>query len=140
MNMPEDYPDRNLPAPIEHYRAEPLRAPYPGQDPDAGQALALSHYFWILKRHRWKILLFVAASVLAALIVSSRLQPIYEARTTIDVDRQTPVGVIGQDAMRTANNDAEQFLSTQVRLIQSDSVLRPVAQRYKLLELENGPV
>src|SRR5262249_18506695 len=98
-----------------------------------------THYLWILKRHRWKIVPFVAASVLATLIISSRLQPIYEARTTIDVDRQTPTGVIGQDAMRTASNDAEQFLATQVRLIQSDSVLRPVAQKYRLLELENGP-
>src|SRR5437762_9257885 len=139
MNMPEDSSDRNLPAVIER-RPEPFRAPYPGQEQDAAQSLPISHYLWILKRHRWKIAPFVAASVLAALIISSRLQPIYEAKTTIDVDRQTPTGVIGQDAVRTANNDAEQFLATQVRLIQSDSVLRPVAEKFKLLELENGPV
>src|SRR4051812_9788830 len=108
--MPEDSPDRNLPARIEHDRAvEVARAPY-YQDSDAGQTLPVAHYLWILKRHRWKIIPFVAACVLATFIVSARLQPIYEARTTIDVDRQTPTGVIGQDAMRTANNDAEQFL------------------------------
>ena len=123
MTMPEDRYDRALPA----------------ADPDHGQVLPLTHYLWILKRHRWKIAPFVAASVLATWIVSARLEPVYEARTTLDIDRQTPTGVIGQDAARTPNNDAEQFLATQVRLIQSDSVLRPVAQKYNLLDLENGP-
>src|SRR6266568_8824605 len=138
--MPDDYSDRNLPAPIAQYRAaEPFRSTLPTQDQEAGQALPMSHYVWILKRRRWMILPFVLASVVATLIVSARLQPIYEARTTIDIDRQTPTGVIGQDAMRSTLNDADQFLATQVRLIQSDSVLRPVAQEYKLLGLENGP-
>jgi len=138
--MPEDYSDRNLPAPIAQYRAaEPFRAALPIQDQEARQALPISHYLWILKRRRWMILPFVVACVVATVIVSARLQPIYEAKTTIDIDRQTPTGVIGQEATRTASNDAEQFLATQVRLIQSDSVLRPVAQKYNLLELENGP-
>jgi succinoglycan biosynthesis transport protein ExoP len=138
--MPEDYHDRNLPAPIAQYRAaEPFRAALPIQDQEAGQTLPISHYLWILKRRRWMILPLVVASVVATLIVTARLQPIYEARTTIDIDRQTPTGVIGQEANQTTTNDAEQFLATQVRLIQSDSVLRPVAQKYNLLALENGP-
>ena len=33
-------------------------------------------------------------------------------------------------------NDSDQFLATQIKLIQSDSVLRPVALRYNLLEHE----
>ena len=40
--------------------------------------------------------------------------------------------LIGQDATRMAPNDADQFLATQIRLLQSDSVLRPVVERYKL--------
>src|SRR5437867_5953152 len=116
--MPEDSLDQNLPAPIEHYRvAESFRSPLPNQGQETGQTLPISHYLWILKRHRWKILPLVAASVVATWIVSSRLQPVYEAKTTIDVDRQTPTGVIGQDAVRTPSYDAEQYLSTQVRLI-----------------------
>src|SRR3979411_1624085 len=120
--MPEDRLDRNLPAVIP----DSFRAPYtavtasqpPGWDPEPdAPAVPLSHYLWILKRHRWKILPFVAASVLSTLIVSSRLTPIYEGRTTIDVDRQTPTGLVGQDATRITSNDAEQFLATQVRLI-----------------------
>src|SRR4029077_3892037 len=51
---------------------------------------------------------------------------------SLDVDRQVPPGFIGQDASRTAPHDAEQFLATQVKTIQSDSVLRPVAERFHI--------
>ncbi|HTB10572.1 MAG TPA: polysaccharide biosynthesis tyrosine autokinase [Bryobacteraceae bacterium] len=96
----------------------------------------LSHYLWILRRHGWKIAGFVAAVVIATLIVSLRLTPIYESTITIDIDRQMPTGVLGQEAVQNATNDADQFLATQVKLIQSDSVLRPVVDKYRLRDVE----
>src|SRR6204780_3100674 len=96
----------------------------------------LSHYLWILRRHGWKIAGFVSAVVLATLIVSLRLTPIYESTVTVDIDRQMPTGVLGQEAMQNATNDADQFLATQVKLIQSDSVLRPVVDKYRLRDVE----
>jgi capsular exopolysaccharide synthesis family protein len=76
------------------------------------------------------------AVVLATLIVSLRLTPIYESTVTVDIDRQMPTGVLGQEAMQNATNDADQFLATQVKLIQSDSVLRPVVDKYNLRDAE----
>ena len=70
------------------------------------------------------------------MIVSLRLTPIYESTVTIDIDRQMPTGVLGQEATRSAANDADQFLATQVKLIQSDSVLRPVVDKFHLREVE----
>jgi polysaccharide biosynthesis transport protein len=100
-------------------------------------AVPLTHYLWILRRHLWKIAAFVVVSIVATFVVSSRLTRIYEATATVDVDRQAPSGIVGQDAQRlAAANDADQFLATQVKLIQSDSVLRPVTQKYNLLEHE----
>src|SRR5271154_1935796 len=96
----------------------------------------LSHYLWILRRHGWKIAGFVTAVVIATLIVSLRLTPIYESTTTVDVDRQMPTGVLGPEAIQNATNDADQFLATQVKLIQSDSVLRPVVDKYRLRDVE----
>ncbi|PYT24898.1 MAG: hypothetical protein DMG57_27060 [Acidobacteria bacterium] len=92
----------------------------------------------VLRRHRWKLLSFVFGCVAATAIVSSRLTPIYEATTTVDIDRQVPTSIIGQDSMRPPVNDSDQFIATQVKLIQSDSVLRPVAQQYHLLEFDKG--
>lgn len=98
----------------------------------------LSHYLWVLKRHLWKIAAFVTAVVLATLVVTSNMTPMYEATATVDIDRQTPQGVIGQESTRSTFNDSDQFLATQVRLIQSDSVLRPVSQKYDLAAKERG--
>jgi len=115
----------------------------PGPVPEveaAASSVPLSHYLWILKRHWWKILLFVGCTVAATLVISSRLIPIYEATATVDIDRQMPSGIIGQEATRTVANDSEQFLATQAKIIQSDSVLRPVAEQYQLLSMEiNAP-
>ena len=131
--MAEQNLGRNLPAVVEQY---PVAAPYAlpqvfEAEPEEA-AIPLSHYLWILKRHRWKIISFVAACVLAAVVVSSRLTPVYESTVTVDVDRQTPTGVIGQEAMPSTANDADQFLATQIKLIQSDSVLRPVVDKFNL--------
>lgn len=108
------------------------------QEPEEGK-LPLSQYLWILKRHRWRIGGFIAICVIGTMIVSSRLTPIYESTATVDVDRQTPSGVVGQDSARTQLTDSDQFLATQIKLVQSDSVLRPVDQRFKLRELEHQP-
>ncbi len=110
----------------------------PGVDPETpGAGLPASHYLWVLRRHVWKISTFVVLSVVAALVISTRLTPIFEATATVDVDRQAPSGVLGQEAQRVAmSNDSDQFLATQAKLIQSDSVLRPVTRKYNLLEHE----
>jgi capsular exopolysaccharide synthesis family protein len=112
-----------------------MQMPPPDLEQEA-PAVPLSHYLWILRRHAWKIAVFVCTCVLATFIVSARLQPIFESTATIDVDRQAPAEVIGQDSTRSAPNDADQFLATQVKLIQSDAVLRPVAEKYDLLQKE----
>ena len=123
---------RNLPVPLEIYRA-----PGPMAEQDlASPQVPLSHYLWILRCNWWKILLFISCSMAATTVISMRLTPIYESTVTVDVDRQVPSGIIGQEATRSTTNDADQFLATQVRLIQSDSVLRPVAQQYNLVNAE----
>jgi capsular exopolysaccharide synthesis family protein len=128
--------DRNLPAIAEPLPPSPYFAPPTAEPEPEAAPVPLSHYLWILKRHRWKILAFVFTSVVVTLVVSARLTPVFESTATVDVDRQTPTGVIGQEALRSTTNDSDQFLATQIKLIQSDSVLRPVADKYRLRELE----
>jgi len=124
-----------LPSQPNQYTYYPQYAPaqfaYGEQETDE-QTVPLSHYLWILRRQKWKIMAFVLVAVLSTVVVSSRLTPVYESTSTVDIDRQAPPGVIGQDAQRMAPNDADQFLATQIKLVQSDSVLRPVVERFKL--------
>jgi len=132
-----DKENRSLTPYIEPARLTPYAPPLamPEMEPESS-SLPLSHYLWIVRRHRWKICAFVTACVAATILISLRITPIYESTATVDIDRQMPSGVIGQEATRSTINDADQFLATQVKLIQSDSVLRPVAEKYKLLEHE----
>ncbi len=128
---------RHLPAPLETSRL-PAFGNFPaGQQPEAEDtAPPFAHHLWVLRRRRWRILGFVAACELATLIVSSRVTPIYESTAVVDIDRQAASAVIGEEAARSAGNDSDQFLATQIRLIQADAVLRPVTRKYRLLERE----
>lgn len=128
----------NLPAVYgEAYRipAPPLRAAAEGDGDES--SIPLAQYLWAVRRYRWRIIPAVLAAVVITVIVSARITPIFESTTTIDVDRRMPTGILGQEALQASTNDADQFLATQIRLLQSDSVLRPVADKYHLRELEN---
>ena len=124
-------PER-LPAVIDMTRLPAFAADEPAEE----GRIPLSEYLWILRRYRWRIAGFCALAVIGTLIVSKRLTPVYESTATVDVDRQTPPGVVGQEAARGATNDADQFLATQIKLVQSDSVLRPVDARFHLRRIE----
>ncbi|HYZ86865.1 MAG TPA: Wzz/FepE/Etk N-terminal domain-containing protein, partial [Bryobacteraceae bacterium] len=110
--------------------------PPPPEPAVEANGLHLSQYLWILRRHRWKIIPFVLTSVLATFFISKRITPMYESTAMVDIDRQTPTGVIGQESVQTSSNDADQFIATQIKLIQSDSVLRPVVQKLRLADAE----
>src|SRR5450759_2815278 len=128
----EGAPQRNLPVSYEVYRASAMMP----ETESAAASVPLSHYLWIFRRNWWKILLFVACAVAATAVISMRLTPVFESTVTIDIDRQMPSGIIGQESTRSLTNDSDKFMPTQAQLIQSDSVLRPVARQYKLLEVE----
>jgi len=101
-------------------------APLPGP--------SLSQYLWIVKRHRWKLVAFIIFSVIATVIVSKRLTPLYESTAVIDIDRQTPAAVLGAESTAAVNSaDVENYLTTQEQIVQSDAVLRPVVEKYHLM-------
>ena len=127
-----------VPAVPEQITVYPPNYSFADSEPEE-PTVPLSHYLWILRRHKWRIVAFVLVCVAATMVISSRLTPIYEATSTIDVDRQTPSALVGQDAARGAPNDADQFLATQIKIVQSDSVLRPVALRLHLAVTEAAP-
>jgi capsular exopolysaccharide synthesis family protein len=96
-------------------------------------SLQLNHYLRVIWVKRWWILALMVLVGGATLVISKRIKPIYESTAAIQIDRRGPTGVIGQEATQSSQGDAEQFIATQVRLIQSASVLRPVAQEFGLL-------
>jgi succinoglycan biosynthesis transport protein ExoP len=97
-------------------------------------SVSLSQYLWVVRRHLWKLVGFVVFSVLATVIVSKRLTPLYESTAIIDIDRQTPAAVLGAESNAAINSpDVENYLTTQEQIVKSDAVLRPVVEKYHLL-------
>jgi succinoglycan biosynthesis transport protein ExoP len=93
--------------------------------------------FRVAVRYRWYMVALVLGVTAATYVLSSRLTSIYESTATIDIDPQAPHALIGQDSLRGgAVSDVDQLLATQVSLVQSDAVLRPVADKYNLLQRE----
>jgi capsular exopolysaccharide synthesis family protein len=123
----------------EYGRLQPYVVPgqYPEMEP-AQPAVSPTHYLLVIWRQRWKILAFVATCLLVTYLVSARMTPIYEATAKIDVDRHINTNVVGPETSQvSAGEDADSFLATQKEIIESDAVLRPVAERYNLLQLES---
>ena len=112
----------------------------PRQEPEGGdEGIPLAHYIWVLRRYRWYILSFVAICTIASFIISKRMKPLYESLATLDVDRAAPSAVVGSQSQPGQDGfDSDTFLATQVELLQSDSVLRPVAEKYNLLQMEQA--
>lgn len=136
MTKPADIakvPPRKMPDNLATPAFYPL-ASVPQQLEGEVPPVPLSHHLWILRRHVWKIATFVATCVLVTFVVSARIKPIYESTATIVVDFQEPAEVVGANSTSSATqSNPDQFLATQIKLIQSDAVLHPVAEQYHLL-------
>jgi capsular exopolysaccharide synthesis family protein len=99
---------------------------------------SLARFLQVIREQFWKILAFMIIAMVATVIVSKLLDQLFESTVIIKVDRHSVAGVVGQEASQTLPvNDMDQIITTQMELIQSDPVLRPVVEKYHLLELEN---
>lgn len=112
-------------------------SPAPGDFELARPRFSPLRFLSVAWRQKWKILLFIFTSMLMTYLVSSRLSPLYEASAQLDLERQTPANAIGQGPTTVSPNDSDAFMATQMELLRSDAVLRPVADRYHLLQREN---
>jgi succinoglycan biosynthesis transport protein ExoP len=114
----------------------PLAVPAPtivprGRDQ---QVIDIHHYVWLLRQHWWKAA--IAAIVCTALggFLSSRFTPVYESVARITVDLKTPAALVGTAPdPGVAASEADQYFNTELQLLQSDLVLRPVAKQFHLV-------
>jgi capsular exopolysaccharide synthesis family protein len=96
--------------------------------------LPLSHYVWLVRTHWMKMAAFVAFAVIATAMITARLTPLYEARANLYLDRNAAKNIVGQDSQSgtATKGDTEAYIASQAQIVQSDAVLRPVAQQFGL--------
>ena len=108
--------------------------PHRLSDPAESQR-PLTFYAGILRRHVFTIALL--SMVLTALVVlgCSLLPAINTGSAIIAIDRQASPETVGDNRLLSTGDD--QFMATQQSLLQADTILRPVAERYDLLQREH---
>lgn len=89
----------------------------------------------ILYKQRWKLIHFVAIAMILALALQYMFPRLYSATAVLRLDRHSAAGAVGQEASQVSSiNDMDAIITTDMELVQSDPVLRPVADKYHLLE------
>ena len=95
----------------------------------------LTFYTQIVRRHWGRIALVSTALTALVVLACALAPPIHVGSATIAVDRQAAPETIGDDRLLTTGDD--QFMATQQSLLLADTILRPVAERYDLLQREH---
>jgi len=97
------------------------------------EKLTITDYVRILDRHKWAIAFVLAVCILLTLWHNSRLVPIYSARTTMIIDRETRAPIPGQDRYYESYLSETLTFQTHFEMITSLPVLERVAE---ILELD----
>src|SRR3954453_6287940 len=109
---------------------QPSDHPYPGRirTPDA----ELGRYGRALWNAKYRIVLVVVVSMILAGVATHFVTPRFESTAVLEVDWQTPRAVLGAESQPASPSDTDEFINTQLRLLESDAVLRPVVQQMRL--------
>jgi capsular exopolysaccharide synthesis family protein len=90
----------------------------------------------ILLKRRWVILAFFLLGVAAAAVITYLTVPVYESIARVDINpaRSTNIGISDIVDDKIGGGDTSNRLLTQVRILQSDSVLYSVLESRGLLD------
>jgi succinoglycan biosynthesis transport protein ExoP len=95
--------------------------------------------FWerwrVIKRRRWTILAALLTVVTAVLIASAKEKPVYEAKALLEIEQENPNVVSVQDLFQVGNV-SDDYLVTQYRILQSDTLARTVIKQLHLDQTE----
>ncbi len=95
----------------------------------------LTFYARILRSH-WEMIAVISIALTALVVLGCALAPAVNVGSAlIAVDRQAVPETVGSDHVMTTGDD--QFMATQLSLLQADTILRPVAEHFNLLEREH---
>ena len=97
----------------------------------------LLDYLLILRKHKWLIISFLLALVTVVTIATFRMQPIYEASTRVEIDRETSnfLPFAGSDPY-DLYQDLEDYIETQSKILVSETL---AIQTIKSLHLDQDP-
>ena len=111
-----------------------LQKPYLGLSDPAEFLCRLVLFTKIVRQHLAKIGLCCILLTVLVVLGCALAQPIYDATAVIAIDWQAAPETMRVRELLGA--EEEEFMATQETLLQAETILRPIEERYKLLERE----
>jgi polysaccharide biosynthesis transport protein len=125
----ERYPELIYPAPVA---ASPAARIDVESERDE---MSVLDYWRVLVVRRWTIFAVVATAVIFTLIFTFKQTPIYQASTTLQIDRENP-NVLPVKGVYEVDNTADDTLPTQYKILESRSLARKVIEELHLDRVE----
>lgn len=109
------------------------------EDQESGKLL---DYFRVFQRRRYTVALICLLGIIAALLVSLPQQKMYRSRASLEIaDKNEDLLTRGIDAQPRQSDEAETYFQTQIRLLQSETLLERVIRKLNLHDnAPPGPV
>ena len=84
----------------------------------------LLDYLMILRKHQWLIASFLLAVVTIVTIATFRMQPVYDATTRIEIDRENTsiLPFNGQEGYDSEMMDLDNYIETQSKILTSETL------------------
>src|SRR5215475_3770850 len=97
---------------------------YPVEVEPKGSLPSLLEYWRVLRKRRWTTISILTLVVVTVMIGTLKQQPTYEAKTVVQIDRESPNVLNFQDFMADAgiNSYDDSYLETASKVLQSRSL------------------
>jgi polysaccharide biosynthesis transport protein len=112
-----------------------------GYVPDLNQADASTasfrDFFKALRKRKLMIFTMMTVGIVCAIVLQFTMPKVYEGVATVKIDRHmNSIDTQAGQNSGTPSDDMDQIITTEIEMAQSDPVLRPVAERYNLWDVE----
>src|SRR5215475_3007857 len=124
----ERYPELVYPAPI-------AMPPAPSDVEAERDEMPVLDYWRVLLARRWTIFAVFATAVVFTLIFTFKQTPIYQASTTMQIDRENP-NILSFKDIYEVDNTYDDTLQTQYKILESRSLARKVIEELRLDRVE----
>ena len=124
--------DASLPKPGER-GAEGLRAYDPLNASEEGAYLR--SYWRILRNRRWTVLSVLCLTLTGVSLYTARQKPVYRASALLEIEQENP-SVVTLAEMFQLQSVSGDYLNTQYKILESDSLARDVIKKLQLDQIE----
>src|SRR3990172_799524 len=112
---------------------------YPVEVLEEQDSFPLLEYWRVLQKRRWTILSILLLVVVTVMIGTLKQRPIYEAKTVIQIDRESPNILSFQGFVAEMNPYDDSYLETAYKVLQSRSLAYRVINKLNLAESPEFP-